>query len=55
MSTIKELSNLNGRVSIITGASGHLGKTISETLAELGSNLILIDRPETDFSAMISD
>ena len=55
MSTVKELSNLNGRVSIITGAAGHLGKVISETLAELGSDLILIDRPESDFSTMISD
>ena len=55
MSTIKELSNLSGRVSIITGATGHLGKVISETLAELGSDLILIDRPESDFSTMISD
>lgn len=55
MSTVKELSNLNGRVSIITGATGHLGKVISETLAELGSDLILIDRPESDFSPMISD
>ena len=55
MSTIKELSNLNGRISIITGAAGHLGKVISETLAELGSDLILIDRPESDFSTMISD
>ena len=53
MSTIKELRNLNGRVSIITGATGHLGKVISETLAELGSDLILIDRPESDFSTMI--
>ena len=55
MSTIKELRNLNGRVSIITGATGHLGKVISETLSELGSDLILIDRPESDFSTMISD
>jgi len=55
VSTIKELSNLSGRVSIITGATGHLGKVISETLAELGSDLILIDRPESDFSTMISD
>lgn len=55
MSTIKELSNLNGSVSIITGAAGHLGKVISETLAELGSDLILIDWPESDFSTMIVD
>jgi NAD(P)-dependent dehydrogenase (short-subunit alcohol dehydrogenase family) len=55
VSTIKELINLNGRVSIVTGATGHLGKVISETLAELGSDLILIDRPESDFSTTISD
>lgn len=53
MSTIKELINLGSRVTIVTGATGHLGKVISETLAELGSNLILIDRPESDFSTMI--
>ncbi len=55
MSTIKELSNLNGRVSIITGATGHLGTVISETLAELGSDLILIDREESDFSTLTFD
>lgn len=54
MSTIKELSNLNGSISIVTGAAGHLGKVISETLAELGSDLILIDRPKSDFSSIIS-
>jgi len=55
VSTINELSNLSGRVSIITGATGHLGKVISETLAELGSDLILIDRAESDFSSITSD
>lgn len=55
MSTIKELGDLNGRVSIVTGATGHLGKVISETLAELGSNLILVDMPKSDFSTIVSD
>jgi NAD(P)-dependent dehydrogenase (short-subunit alcohol dehydrogenase family) len=55
VSTIKELGDLKGRVSIVTGATGHLGKVISETLAELGSNLILIDMPKSDFSTIISD
>lgn len=55
MTIINELSNLHGRVSIITGATGHLGKVICETLAELGSDLILIDRPGSDFSTLTSD
>lgn len=43
MRTIDSLSNLSGRVAIVTGASGHLGKVISETLAEKGCSLYLID------------
>jgi NAD(P)-dependent dehydrogenase (short-subunit alcohol dehydrogenase family) len=44
MNSIKTLSDMNTRWSIVTGASGHLGIVIAETLAELGSNLILVDR-----------
>lgn len=55
MTIMSELSNLQGRVSIITGATGHLGKVICETLADLGSDLILIDRPDVDFSTLTSD
>ncbi len=44
MTTIKELSNLKGRRALITGAAGSLGKVIAETLAELGADLVLIDR-----------
>lgn len=49
-----ELSNLNGRTSIITGASGHLGVAICETLAELGSDLILVEKPGSDLSKIVS-
>jgi len=49
-----ELSNLNGRTSIITGASGHLGIVICETLAELGSDLILVEKPGSDLSKIVS-
>lgn len=45
MSTIKKLASLKGRRALITGASGGLGKVISDTLAELGADLILVDRP----------
>lgn len=44
MATIKELSNLSGRTALITGGAGGLGRVIADSLAELGSNLILVDR-----------
>lgn len=49
MSTIKELMNLRGRRALITGATGGLGKVIADTLAELGAELVLVDRPGSDF------
>lgn len=49
MNTIKELMNLKGRRALITGATGGLGSVMAETLAEMGADLILVDRPGTDF------
>ena len=48
MATIKDLSSLQGRVAILTGATGGLGMAISDALAEMGANLILVDRVESD-------
>jgi len=50
MKSLLDLSSLHGRYCLITGACGHLGRAFAETLAELGSNLILIDLPGSDFS-----
>ncbi len=36
---------MDGRCSLITGATGHLGQVIADTLAELGSDLLLLDLP----------
>ena len=52
MSTIKELMNLTGRRALITGATGGLGKVMADTLAELGANLVLVDRPRSDFETL---
>jgi len=48
VTTIKELSNLQKRRALITGATGYLGRIMAETLAELGANLVLVDRLEVD-------
>jgi NAD(P)-dependent dehydrogenase (short-subunit alcohol dehydrogenase family) len=55
MSRLNELSNLSGRTALITGASGRLGQIFSETLAELGCNLILVDLPELDNKGKMAD
>ena len=50
--TLNELSSLRGRRALITGAAGRLGKVMAETLAELGANLILVDKEGSDFVAL---
>ncbi len=47
MRSFSDLHNLDGRLAMVTGAAGKLGSIISLTLAELGANLILIDRPKS--------
>jgi NAD(P)-dependent dehydrogenase (short-subunit alcohol dehydrogenase family) len=52
VTTIKELSNLKGRRALITGAMGGLGKVMADSLAELGADLVLVDRPCSDFDSL---
>ena len=52
MTTIRELSNLKGRRALITGATGGLGKVMADTLAELGADLVLVDRPGSDLDSL---
>ncbi|MGH2575612.1 MAG: SDR family NAD(P)-dependent oxidoreductase, partial [Ignavibacteria bacterium] len=41
---IRDLISLKGRVSLITGGAGYIGTAISEALAELGSDIIIVGR-----------
>lgn len=52
MTTIKKLINLQGRRAIITGAAGGLGKVMADTLAEIGADLVLVDRPGSDLESI---
>ena len=52
MITIRDLIDLKGRRSLITGAAGGLGKVIADTLAELGADLVLIDKSGSDVESL---
>ncbi|MGZ6175366.1 MAG: SDR family NAD(P)-dependent oxidoreductase [Candidatus Binataceae bacterium] len=46
-----DLASLKGRVALVTGAAGHIGRAISETYAELGAAVALLDRPGSGVEA----
>ena len=49
---IKSFLDLSGKIALITGASGNLGKEISKTLAEFGVDLLLVDHPDTELETL---
>lgn len=44
MATVKELMNLEGRVSVVTGGATGLGFQMATALAEAGSNVVICSR-----------
>ena len=52
MRSIKDLIKLNGRVALITGAIGGIGKETALTIAELGGDLLLVDKPGSDYESI---
>lgn len=52
MKKIKRLAEMRGRWAVVTGATGHLGRLITDTLAEMGASLVLVDRPGTPLAAL---
>lgn len=47
-----QAADLTGRVALITGAGGYLGRLIIETLTSLGCDVAALDRPGVDFSIL---
>lgn len=43
MRSIAELMRLDGRVALITGGAGHVGRAIAGALAEVGASIALLD------------
>lgn len=44
MRTIAQLSDMTGRVALITGGAGHIGRAMAAALAECHCDIILVDR-----------
>lgn len=55
VSTLAHLMNMRGRCALITGAAGGIGRVIAHTLAELGANLMLVDRPGWSHNALAAE
>ena len=55
MVKLSKLMSLKGRRALITGANGHIGRIIALTLAELKADLILVDRPRSDYKKLIKE
>lgn len=55
MSRLAQLGDLRGRRALVTGAAGHIGRVMAETLAEMGADLVLVDRAEPDLQAVRGD
>ena len=55
MTTVANLMNLKGRKALVTGATGGIGCVIASTLAELGADLLLVDRPGSEFQTLVQN
>lgn len=44
MRTIQQLADMTGRVALITGGAGHIGRAMASSLCEHGCKVILVDR-----------
>lgn len=55
MRTIDKLMDLSGRRALITGSTGGLGQIITQTLAELGADLVLLDRSGMPLAEQAAD
>lgn len=55
MRTIAELSDMTGRVALITGGAGHIGRAMAAALAERHCDIILVDRNEKALAAAATE
>lgn len=55
MRDLKTLMDMTGRRALITGGAGHLGRTMADSLAELGAEVLLVDVPGAPTQAVADE
>lgn len=55
MTRVNALMKLKGRRALITGAAGGLGRVMVHTLAELGADVVLLDRSDTPLAELAAE
>lgn len=53
--TVQQLFDLSGRVALITGGSGHLGRSLSHALAEAGASVVVASRDRSRAQLVVDD
>jgi NAD(P)-dependent dehydrogenase (short-subunit alcohol dehydrogenase family) len=53
--TLRELMSLDGRVALVTGGAGHIGRAIGHALAELGAAIAVVDLSQSGAEAAASE
>ena len=52
LKTAENFLNLKGKIALVTGAAGNLGREICKALSEVGVDLILVDHQDSDLSEL---
>lgn len=55
MKTVAQLGDLTGRVCVVTGGAGHIGRAIAEAYLEVGASVVLLDRAFEGAAEMLAD
>ena len=55
MKTVQQLGDLTGRLCVITGGAGHIGRAIAEAYLESGAAVVLLDRAFNDAAHLLTD
>ena len=55
MANVRELFDLTGKVALVSGAAGHLGRAIATALAEAGADVVTTSRDRTRAEAVAEE
>ncbi|MGX9365352.1 SDR family oxidoreductase [Desulfoplanes sp. PS50] len=55
MKTIKELMDLSGRVALVTGGAGNIGKACCKALVECGAEVAIVDIAENQLISAVQE